>query len=136
MCYPITKYEFIPFIELKNRQLQLRRHIAAFLDREDIRKTLGVDPAVKVNFSSCNMEVGNRFHDTLDEMFPVEYYVAALLERGIRVLIYVGENDWGCNWVRCTSRFSLHAIGHMSCLGRQRTNDLEPRLDRQGCLRI
>lgn len=26
-------------------------------------------------------------------------YVAALLERGIRILIYAGTDDWQCNWV-------------------------------------
>ena len=29
----------------------------------------------------------------------------ALLERGIRVLVYVGANDWVCNWV------SVRAVG-------------------------
>lgn len=45
------------------------------------------------------MEVNGRFGTTLDQFFPTEYYIAALLERGVRVLIYVGENDWICNWV-------------------------------------
>ena len=29
---------------------------------------------------------------------PTDVYIAALLERGIRVLIYTGTNDWACNW--------------------------------------
>ena len=33
-------------------------------------------------------------------MFPTQHYIAALLERGVRVLIYAGANDWVCNWVR------------------------------------
>ncbi len=28
-----------------------------------------------------------------------QYFVAGLLERGIRVLIYAGTYDWQCNWV-------------------------------------
>jgi carboxypeptidase C (cathepsin A) len=30
---------------------------------------------------------------------PLPSYVAGLLERGIRVLIYAGTYDWQCNWV-------------------------------------
>ena len=32
-------------------------------------------------------------------MFPAYDYVTALLERGVRALIYVGVNDLLCNWV-------------------------------------
>ena len=32
--------------------------------------------------------------------FPAHYYIAALLERGIRALVYVGATDYICNWVR------------------------------------
>ena len=51
----------------------------------------------------CNNAVGRRFDASLDEVFPTETYVEALLERGVRVLLYVGENDWICNWVRPSS---------------------------------
>ena len=40
-----------------------------------------------------------RFNMAGDMFFPTELYIGALLERGVRVLIYVGENDWICNWV-------------------------------------
>lgn len=30
---------------------------------------------------------------------PTQHYVAALLDRGVRVLIYAGTYDWQCNWV-------------------------------------
>lgn len=35
----------------------------------------------------------------MDEWRPAQYHVAALLERGIRVLVYVGKNDFICNHV-------------------------------------
>ena len=35
----------------------------------------------------------------MDEYHPTQHYVAALLERGIKVLIYVGKYDWICNHV-------------------------------------
>lgn len=30
---------------------------------------------------------------------PNHFYVASLLERGVKVLIYAGTLDWQCNWV-------------------------------------
>lgn len=51
------------------------------------------------NFSSCNTQVGNDFADNLDEYHPTQHYVAALLERNVNVLIYVGKYDWICNHV-------------------------------------
>jgi len=35
----------------------------------------------------------------LDEYHPTQHYVAALLERKVKVLIYVGKYDWICNHV-------------------------------------
>ncbi|PCH38417.1 serine carboxypeptidase [Wolfiporia cocos MD-104 SS10] len=81
LCYPVTK------------------SIGAYLDRPDIRAQIGVDPSLTANFSSCNMQVNSAFHAADDPQFPTQYYIAALLERGVRALIYVGANDWICNWV-------------------------------------
>ncbi|TFK38771.1 serine carboxypeptidase [Crucibulum laeve] len=81
LCYPVTK------------------HISAFLDRPKIRVQLGVDPSVKGNFSSCNSDVGAAFVANMDEFKPTYHYIAALLERNVDVLIYVGNQDWICNWV-------------------------------------
>ena len=81
LCYPITK------------------QIGTFLDRPDVRRTLGVDASLTANFSSCNHDVGAAFSQAMDRVFPTQFYIAALLERGIKTLIYVGANDWICNWV-------------------------------------
>ncbi|KAH8081981.1 alpha/beta-hydrolase [Cristinia sonorae] len=75
------------------------RQIAAFLDRPDVRQTIGVDPSLTEKFSSCSNEVGAHFHAGNDFGFPSQLYIAALLERGVRALLYVGANDWICNWV-------------------------------------
>lgn len=75
------------------------RSIRSYLDRPEIREMLGVDPSLTLNFSSCSNAVGYAFYKTLDEYRNTQYYVAALLERGVRVLIYVGTYDWICNWV-------------------------------------
>ena len=60
---------------------------------------LGVDPSVTGNFSSCSNRVGRAFDVALDGFHSTYNHVAALLERNVRVLIYVGKNDWICNWV-------------------------------------
>ncbi|KAJ7651843.1 serine carboxypeptidase [Mycena rosella] len=60
-------------------------HIRAHLDRPGVRNALGVDPAVAANFSSCEPTINSAFR--------------AQLDRGVRVLIYVGTYDWTCNWV-------------------------------------
>jgi len=81
LCYPVIK------------------QISSYLDRPEVRTLLGVDTAVTSNFSSCNSRVGNDFANNLDEYHPTQHYVAALLERNINVLIYVGKYDWICNHV-------------------------------------
>jgi carboxypeptidase C (cathepsin A) len=75
------------------------RHIAAYLDRPSVRTQIGVDPTITANFSACNYDVTAAFRSALDEYYPTYHYVAALLERGVQALIYVGKYDWGCNHV-------------------------------------
>ncbi|GJE99865.1 serine carboxypeptidase [Phanerochaete sordida] len=72
--------------------------VSHYLDKPEVRKILGVDPSFG-NFSWRSIEIGQAFDASLDEVFPTSYYVSALLERGVRVLLYVGANDWICNWV-------------------------------------
>ncbi|KAH9487335.1 Carboxypeptidase Y-like protein A [Psilocybe cubensis] len=101
LCYPVTK------------------HISSFLDRADVRSTLGVDPSITANFSSCSNDVGSRFYAKLDEFHPTHHYVSALLDRGVRALIYVGRNDWICNHVgneRWTLEFEWNGHKEFSVL--------------------
>jgi hypothetical protein len=44
------------------------------------------------------MSLHNRFFEGHDFMRPTIYYVAGLLERGVRVLNYAGDVDWIANW--------------------------------------
>ncbi|KAJ7050430.1 serine carboxypeptidase [Mycena amicta] len=82
LCYPVTA------------------HIREYLSRPTVRDSLGVDPAVPANFTSCSKDVGTAFHTHLDGYIaPTQAYVGALLERGVQVLIYVGTYDWTCNHV-------------------------------------
>ncbi|KAF7367689.1 Carboxypeptidase [Mycena sanguinolenta] len=81
LCYPVTA------------------HIRAYLSRSDVRETLGVDAAVPANFTSCAPAVGSAFRANMDDYRLTQDYIGGLLERGVRVLIYVGTYDWSCNWV-------------------------------------
>ncbi|KAF5313213.1 hypothetical protein D9619_003668 [Psilocybe cf. subviscida] len=75
-------------------------NVSKYLDRPEIRLKLGVDPSITRNFSSAeDFDVIQAFLENMDEWRPAQYHVAALLERGIRVLVYVGKNDFACNHV-------------------------------------
>ncbi|KDQ65011.1 hypothetical protein JAAARDRAFT_28675 [Jaapia argillacea MUCL 33604] len=72
--------------------------IKSFLDLPSTRTLLGVESPN--NFSACSSTVGRNFVSHMDKWnTPTQYYVAGLLERGIRMLIYAGTYDWQCNWV-------------------------------------
>jgi carboxypeptidase C (cathepsin A) len=58
---------------------------------------LGVDPSQ--NFTFLSWEVYDGFSASLDQIQSSHHHVAALLERNVRVLIYVGTYDFDCNWV-------------------------------------
>ena len=98
LCYPVTK---CVTLQLGSKALLtlLSRSIASYLDRPEVRTLLGVDTSVIGNFSACSNQVGNDFANNLDEYHPTQHYVAALLERNVEVLIYVGKYDWICNHV-------------------------------------
>ncbi|KAJ3571869.1 hypothetical protein NP233_g3480 [Leucocoprinus birnbaumii] len=73
--------------------------IARYLDQPHVRTKLGVDPSITANFSSCAESVSTLFEQSMDSMHQTQHHIGALLERGIRALIYVGTYDWICNWV-------------------------------------
>ncbi|KAF8510886.1 serine carboxypeptidase [Hysterangium stoloniferum] len=88
LCYPITLT------------------VAKFLNRLETRKMLGVHNSA-ANFSSCSNAVGTAFSNHLDKFSELtQYYVAELLERKVKVLLYIGTYDMICNWVG-NERFSL-----------------------------
>ncbi|THU81285.1 serine carboxypeptidase [Dendrothele bispora CBS 962.96] len=77
-------------------------HTRQYLSLPSIRTKLGVDlsPSIPTNFSSCSSTVGQAFNLAQDILQPsTPSYVAGLLERGVHVLIYVGDRDWICNWL-------------------------------------
>ncbi|PCH38418.1 serine carboxypeptidase [Wolfiporia cocos MD-104 SS10] len=75
------------------------RDIEAYLSRPDVRATLGVDRAIPANFSAINFEVNAAFWAAQDQWFQNQLYIAELLERGVKALIFAGVNDIACSWV-------------------------------------
>ena len=72
--------------------------IKAYLDRPEVRSNLGVE--TPYNFSACSYTVGNNFYAHMDKwVVHTQDYVANLLDRGVRILIYAGTYDWQCNYV-------------------------------------
>ena len=64
-----------------------------------MQETLGVD--YPFPFAACSADINPRFLANGDFRHPfVQYNVAALLERGLRTLIYNGATDFIVPWVR------------------------------------
>lgn len=75
------------------------RALEAYLSSPSTQHAIGVDDAVRGNFSMINMDVNELFWARNDAVPSATTHVAALLERGVRVLAYVGDYDFVCNWV-------------------------------------
>lgn len=74
--------------------------ITSYLDLPEVRKFIGVDKSIKKKrFASCDATVGYDFVMAGDELDKTWLYVAGLLERGVRVMSYVGTLDWICNFI-------------------------------------
>ncbi|KAG2209772.1 hypothetical protein INT47_001920 [Mucor saturninus] len=72
--------------------------IEKYANDEQVKESLGVD-AKAGKYSGCSNSVGYRFYQTGDGGKDFSGHVAETLEAGIRVLLYVGDMDWICNWV-------------------------------------
>ena len=80
------------------------RYYEHYLNRKDVRNLLGIDESFG-NFSALSPGLNTAFWSTGDGFHQNQIYIAELLERDIRVLIYVGEFDFSCNWIgneQCT----------------------------------
>ncbi|XP_044505276.1 serine carboxypeptidase-like [Mangifera indica] len=69
-------------------------NMETFLNQESVREALGVG---NIDFVSCSSRVYEAM--LVDWMRNLEVGIPALLEDGIRVLIYAGEYDLICNWL-------------------------------------
>lgn len=72
-------------------------NVGTYLDRPDVRKVLGVTSTKK--WESCNMGVNLDFQTHGDWMKDYSKDLPDLLNDGIEVLIYAGDQDYICNWL-------------------------------------
>jgi carboxypeptidase C (cathepsin A) len=80
LCYPETKA------------------ISTYLDQPWVRSKLGAADQIGP-FQSCSDKVGMGFALSRDALAPTFFHLTGLLENGVRVLIYVGQLDWICNFI-------------------------------------
>ncbi|KAI9317596.1 Alpha/Beta hydrolase protein [Dichotomocladium elegans] len=71
--------------------------ITKYANRPEVRWELGVDEQAG-EYNGCADSVGYQFAMTGDNSKNFAPDVAKTLEAGIRVLLYVGDMDWICNW--------------------------------------
>lgn len=71
-----------------------------FLNEKSVRNALGVGD---MDFVSCSSKVYSAM--LMDWMRNLEVGIPALIEDGIKVLVYAGEYDLICNWLGNYSMF-------------------------------
>ncbi|KAH6884319.1 carboxypeptidase Y [Coprinopsis sp. MPI-PUGE-AT-0042] len=75
-------------------------HIEAYLNRPDVRKLIGVDSSLdSYNFTLSSDRMVRDFVKAMDRSRSTHHYVEALLEHGVKVLIYAGKNDLMGSWL-------------------------------------
>ncbi|PVH77467.1 peptidase S10, serine carboxypeptidase [Cadophora sp. DSE1049] len=67
----------------------------AYLNRPEIQKQLGVEAGF--TFQQCSSDISRDFIAAGDQNRPSEKLVGRLLDHGLKVLVYVGNQDWLCN---------------------------------------
>ena len=73
--------------------------VKKFLNNETLRLQMGVDPEAG-EYNPVSPIVQSTFITEVDMFQPTQFYLAELLERGVKILIYAGTYDMICNWVR------------------------------------
>ncbi|KAJ7184486.1 serine carboxypeptidase [Mycena filopes] len=74
------------------------KHITKYLNASSTRTLLGIDET-SPDFSLVGWTLNSAFTTSGDVLKSSAPYIAALLERGVRVLVYAGTWDLACNFV-------------------------------------
>merc|ERR1719421_1833545 len=75
-------------------------HVDAFFNNADVQKELGVPEASSggaQSWGECNFVVNKMF--SIDFMKNYHEKIPEMLEAGVQVLIYAGDEDYICNWL-------------------------------------
>ena len=70
----------------------------AYLNQPHISKELGIDPGFG-NYSWVSSPVSDAFEASGDSYHANQLYIAELLARDVKILIYAGTLDFICNWI-------------------------------------
>lgn len=71
-------------------------YVQEYLNQPDVQSAIGVS---NINFQSCSDSVNTAFTNSGDWMMPYVRDVPTVLNAGIPVLIYAGDQDFICNWL-------------------------------------
>lgn len=71
--------------------------IDIWMNKPDIKRALGVPP--RLQFESCNMLVNGDFNRRGDGMRNSAAPLPELVDGGVRLLVYAGNADMGCNYM-------------------------------------
>lgn len=79
--------------------------IETFLNQAPVKHSLGVPDRVK--FQSCNYDINRAFQMSGDNMHDSAALLPDLVEDGIRLLVYAGEDDFMCEYLGSVPFLSL-----------------------------
>ncbi|KAL1914752.1 uncharacterized protein VTP21DRAFT_8010 [Calcarisporiella thermophila] len=94
---PFGNLHLNPYDIRVNDTTDLNSDYVNFLRRPEVKGELGVPD--NITFQDCSDSVYEAFTKTGDSMVPFHNDVKYLLEKNIPVLLYVGDQDFICNWM-------------------------------------
>ena len=71
--------------------------IQTWMNIPSIKRSLGANP--QLTFQSCTTDVGEAFGSRGDGMRNSAALLPELIDNGVRLLVYAGNTDMGCNFI-------------------------------------
>lgn len=104
LCYAETRYLrpmiVFPWGHNLTDFISFPRLITEYLNLPSTRRLLSIDSSFdSLNWTIASWDVNMAFDVSGDVLQSSDKYIEALLERGVKVLIYAGTYDMACNWV-------------------------------------
>lgn len=78
--------------------------IDTWMNKPEIKRALGVPS--QLHFESCSDQVGSDFGRRGDGMRNSAALLPELIDNGVRLLVYAGNADMGCNFMVRAQRLS------------------------------
>lgn len=112
-CVPASYYcnkSYGPLDDLNLNRYDLRRpcednrlcyndinYVSEYMNLDYVKEAVGVPKDLKFEF--CKLEVGQRFRNAHDGQVPFQKFIAEVLDYGVPVLHYAGDQDFVCHWL-------------------------------------